>query len=61
MLERILGTQAVIQYKPVPPGDMQETYADISKAYRLLRYEPHTGLEAGLTVFAAWLQAKGVS
>ena len=61
MLERILGTQAVIQYKPVPPGDMQETYADISKAYRLLRYEPHTELEAGLTAFASWLQAKGVS
>ncbi|MDD3158149.1 GDP-mannose 4,6-dehydratase [Anaeromusa sp.] len=61
LLERILGTKAVIQYKPVPPGDMQETYADISKAQRLLQYEPHTGLEAGLKAFAAWLQAKGVS
>lgn len=57
-LERALGVSARINRLPEQPGDVPQTYADISKARALLGYAPATALEAGLTNVADWLRAR---
>lgn len=54
MLERATGKQAIIQREAMQQGDVPLTWADISKAGRLLGYRPQTGLEEGLKTFVAW-------
>lgn len=54
-LERVLGREAVIDRQPVQPGDVPITYADISRARRLLGWQPRTPLEEGIRRMAEWL------
>jgi UDP-glucuronate 4-epimerase len=57
-IEKALGKQAKINQLPEQPGDMPLTCADISKARRLLSYDPKTKFEDGLPRFVDWfLQA----
>ncbi len=53
-IERVMGKKATIDQQPMPPGDVDQTYADISKAKRLLGYEPKTGFEEGIETFIKW-------
>jgi UDP-glucuronate 4-epimerase len=57
LLERTSGRKAVLDYRPAQPGDVPLTWADISKAKRLLGYQPATGMEEGLKRFLAWYRA----
>lgn len=43
-----------IQELPMQPGDVDRTYADISKAKQLLGYEPHTTFKDGIKKFIKW-------
>jgi len=54
LLVRITGKQAILEQNPPQPGDVPLTWADISKACRLLGYRPATRLEEGLEKFVAW-------
>jgi UDP-glucuronate 4-epimerase len=54
LLERITGKRAIHEQNPSQPGDVPLTWADISKAGRLLGYRPATRLEDGLEKFVAW-------
>jgi UDP-glucuronate 4-epimerase len=54
-IEKITGNKAIIKELPMQPGDVSITYADISKAKRLLGYSPTTRLEDGLALFYEWL------
>src|SRR5437870_3123528 len=59
-IENALEKQAKINKLPEQPGDMPLTYADISKARKLLGYDPTTKLNEGLPRFIDWfLQIKG--
>lgn len=49
-----LGIAPEIKQLPMPPGDVERTYADISKARELLGYAPETPIEEGLEKFAVW-------
>ena len=51
----VTGKKAIIQYKDMQPGDAERTYADISKANRLISYQPATSTYDGLTLFNKWL------
>jgi UDP-glucuronate 4-epimerase len=55
-LEQITGKAATIERLPAQAADMRETWADIGKAQRHLKYEPQTRLQAGLKAFVAGLQ-----
>ena len=57
LIEKALGKSAVIDYQPPSPGDMPQTYADISKASRLLNYRPTTLIEDGIPRFVDWFQS----
>ena len=54
LLERIIGKKAILQRNPLQPGDVPLTWADISKACRLLGYRPGMPLEQGLEQFVTW-------
>ncbi len=56
LIEIICGTKAVIDRQPPQPGDLSVTYADISKAQKLLGYNPSTRLEEGLPLFYDWVK-----
>src|SRR6266513_6055387 len=53
-IENALGKKAKINRLPEQPGDMPLTCADISKARKLLRYNPTTRLSDGLPRFMEW-------
>jgi UDP-glucuronate 4-epimerase len=57
LLEETTGRKALIQHKPMQPGDVLITWADISKSSRLLGYQPATRLEEGLKKFVAWYRS----
>jgi UDP-glucuronate 4-epimerase len=54
LLERELGVTAKIDRQPLQPGDVPQTYADISKARALLGYNPQTQIEEGIAQFVKW-------
>jgi UDP-glucuronate 4-epimerase len=56
LLERELGRTAVIDRRPTQPGDVPQTFADISKARRLLGYDPQTPIEEGIRRFVEWFK-----
>jgi len=53
-IENAVGKKAKINPLPEQPGDMPRTYADISKARKLLGYNPTTKLSEGLPKFVEW-------
>ncbi|HZF46288.1 MAG TPA: NAD-dependent epimerase/dehydratase family protein, partial [Sphingomonadaceae bacterium] len=53
-LEGVLGREAVKIMKPMQPGDVTATYADVSKLNVLTGYHPKVMLEDGLASFANW-------
>ena len=59
LLERELGREARIDRRPPQPGDVPQTYADVTKARRLLGYDPRTPIEEGIRRFVGWFRAGG--
>ena len=55
-LEAALGKQAVIDRQPLQPGDVPLTFADISKAQRMLGYSPKVKVEKGIPMFVEWFR-----
>ena len=53
-IERVLKKKAIINRLPMQPGDVDRTYADISKAKRLIGYSPKTSFEEGINKFVNW-------
>src|SRR5881394_1363191 len=58
MIQEAVGREAKINQLPEQPGDLPVTCADISKARRLLGYNPTTPLSAGLPKFVDWFLSK---
>jgi UDP-glucuronate 4-epimerase len=61
LLERELGREARIDRQPPQPGDVPQTFADVSKARRLLGYDPRTPIEEGIRRFVEWFRGEAVS
>lgn len=53
-IEQALGKTAIRNILPMQPGDVIKTYADISKAKRLLDYNPNINIETGIKQFIKW-------
>lgn len=53
-IEKTLGRTARKIMAPMAPGDVRETYADITAAQDILDYNPRTTLSEGIPAFAAW-------
>jgi UDP-glucuronate 4-epimerase len=57
-IEQVLGKKARIEWKPEQPGDVPITFADISKAKRMLGYAPSTPFEEGIRRQAEWMRSR---
>ena len=58
VLERALGREAVKLMRPMQPGDVGATYADISRLTALCGYAPKVTLEEGLPRFVHWYRGR---
>jgi UDP-glucuronate 4-epimerase len=59
LLEKELQIDATIDRQPPQPGDVPQTFADVSKARALLGYNPSTQIEEGLRRFVEWFRRNG--
>ncbi len=56
-IERALGKKAEKKLLPMQPGDVIETYADISESQRDLGFQPTTKIEEGIEHFISWYKS----
>ncbi len=57
-IEDELGTKANVKRLPMQAGDVEKTFADISKAKEILGYNPKTKFEDGIKKFIQWYIAE---
>ena len=53
-IESALNKKADFEYKPMQPGDVIETFADIDETTAITDYRPKTTIRQGLTLFVDW-------
>ncbi|GIW78031.1 MAG: epimerase [Phycisphaerae bacterium] len=58
-LERAIGKKAILDRKPAQPGDVERTYADLTRSSHELGYTPQISLPEGLRRFVAWYNEYG--
>ena len=51
---KVLNKKPKIKQMSMQPGDVDRTYADITKAKKILGYEPKTKFEEGIKKFVEW-------
>ena len=56
LIEKLTGKEVKKDYLEMQPGDVFTTYADISKAKKLLNYNPTTNMEEGISKYIQWLE-----
>lgn len=54
ILESVLGKEAKKIYLPMQPGDVYQTFADVTEIEKDFEFKPDTSLEDGLKKFATW-------
>ena len=57
LLEYACGQKAELEMLPMQPGDVYQTYADISAIQRDLGYAPTTSIDIGVPAFVDWYRA----
>ena len=53
-IENAVGKEATKEFKPLQPGDVLATWADITKAKSELGYQPTTDVQTGINKFVEW-------
>ena len=53
-LEDAIGKKAIMDFLPIQPGDVKETFADIEKSKKMLDFSPRTDLRDGINEFVNW-------
>jgi UDP-glucuronate 4-epimerase len=53
-LEKALGIKAKIDMLPLQPGDVPDTYADVTDLVEQLDYKPSTTIDKGIDDFVVW-------
>lgn len=56
-IEKALGVKAVYDFQPMQPGDVPETFADITASTRDLGFKPTTNIAVGVQKFVDWYRA----
>ena len=55
-LEKAIGKEAKKEFLPMQPGDMYQTYADVSELVRDFGFKPATTMDEGIKRFASWFK-----
>lgn len=61
LIEKSLGRTAILDRREAQPGDMSITFADVSKANKLLGYKPKTKIHHGIPKFVLWFLSQQYS
>ncbi len=56
-LEALSGRKAVLDFQPMQPGDVLETFADMTALEQATGFRPSTSIETGLARWMAWFRA----
>ena len=54
IIETNLGKKAHIDFQPMQPGDVPESFADIDRSIKKLKYNPKIDIERGIPLFIDW-------
>lgn len=54
LIEKNLGKKAIVKYSDTAPGDVPVTYADVTKARRLLGFAPKVRIDEGVARYVRW-------
>jgi len=54
LIEKYIGKKAIIDFKPMQPGDVPESFADIEKSNRMLGYIPSVNIDVGIEELVKW-------
>ena len=54
VLEKAIGREAEKNFMPMQPGDVYETYADVTELMKDVGFRPSTSIETGIQNFADW-------
>ena len=54
IIEDCLGKKDDIDFQPMLPGDVHESFADIKRSRKMLNYKPTTDNNAGIPRFIDW-------
>ncbi|MAQ71025.1 MAG: protein CapI [Alphaproteobacteria bacterium] len=57
IIEKEMGKKADIEFLPMQPGDVKETYADVTETTELTGYEPTTPISVGVPRFIDWFKS----
>jgi UDP-glucuronate 4-epimerase len=60
LLEKAVGRKAILDSKPLQPGDVPLTCADVTKAREKLGYQPRVKIDQGIPLFVEWLRGAKV-
>ena len=58
LLEKTIGKKALIEHYPPNPADMFSNWADVSKAKKLLNWQPQVNLQQGVQLLVDWYKAE---
>ena len=56
LIEQAVGRKAEIEFLPMQPGDVKETYADIDSSRQDLGFHPETTIDEGIPRFVSWFR-----
>lgn len=56
-IEKACDRKAIINYKPLQPGDVPATYANVDDLYKNIAFKPNTSIEDGVKKFVNWYKA----
>ncbi|MEO7729541.1 MAG: NAD-dependent epimerase/dehydratase family protein [Kofleriaceae bacterium] len=59
IIERVVGKPAIIERRPLQPGDVPVTYANVDRARAALGYTPTTPPDVGVARYWQWLRSSG--
>jgi len=54
LIEKNIGKKAEIDFLPMQPGDIPESFADIEKSIKMLNYQPTTNVDVGVKKLIDW-------
>ena len=53
-IEDATGKKSIIEYKPMQPGDVEKTYADVTSLFEVTDYKPKKPVREGIQAFVDW-------
>ena len=56
-LEKALGKKAKINFMPLQPGDVPDTFANVDNLVNNFNYKPSTSVEQGVKNFIEWYKS----